>query len=424
MNKKRLFIFILSSVLLLSVFAFAFVALAEGDGDAPPPFISGDLDADDGKKKNPTATPGRGVMTPNPKPTPKPTSKLTPEPIPSFYPGDHDDHEGHVVTKKASFIDDKQHTVRAYCEDCRTYFGIEITEPHTYNAQGICSGCGYACTHSWEHGSYRNDGNTETHIEVLVCTQCGQTTEGERTAHRPMFLYVKSVSATQHRETVRCNMCGLTYTLAPSAHMFDTVSYETTGNGFHAKYAACSKCGARQEGSEEIEPHVFNLRLCCESCGQSRDHDHVIDYDWRRDCRPLNEERHVVYYFCKGALGCNASLPGDIVPHTFDPVTMGCTECGYLKEGCEHHYTYKPVASEITAEKHTLIGTCTKCGKQIMKTEAHDIHLSCAYVPGDDSRQTCIVTERCSQCGYEKQYKENHVFSISDSALTPTGIAD
>lgn len=400
MNTKKWLVFTLAAVLLLSVFALAFAALAEGDGDAPPPFISGDLDADDGKKQKATATPGRGFMTPTPSTAPK----LTPEPIPSFRPGDFDDHEGHTVTEKVTASDETQHSVRSYCEDCRAFFGIETAEPHTYE-EGVCSVCGYACTHSWEHGFFRNDRNTGTHIEVLVCAQCGQTAEGERAAHRPMHLYSESVSDMQHQETVRCNMCGLTYTLAPAAHTFDTASYETTGNAFHAKYAACSECGARQEGSEEIEPHVFNRGKSCVLCGQPKDHEHVIDYDWRRACIPLNEERHVVYYFCKDAAsGCDASLPGDIVPHTFDPVTMVCTECGYMKEGCEHHFTYKPVASEITAEGHTLIGTCTKCGKQITKTEAHDMHLSYGDVPGDDPQYTSIVTERCSKCGYEEQH--------------------
>ena len=543
MNKKKWFVLTLAALLLLSVFAFAIVALAE-DGETPPPFISGDLEPDNAKKKKATATPGRGLWTAKPiaKPTPEPTEF-------PFNPGLREDHEGHSVIKKVTSGDETKHTVRTYCEDCKMYFGGETVEPHTYNALGTCSVCYYICTHGsahtetyptedsviswngseynydawqlsvcdfcgielsreqilirvphgshenfsdprifyytfyehqvfrtcldcrtvvselqphaacpdpdlpfvydfsyatharrytcpdcggvaeerrphvWAHDSYKLDGNTDTHIEVLVCTVCGYKKE-VRAPHRPIHLGWENVSNKQHREIVRCNICETTYTLAPAAHKMADAMYTYSSNGpqTHTVYTRrCSICRAPDPGSAKVTKHEVRqgCSLSCAFCGEVlTKHDHSPGRFIGN--KPLNAEQHVPYYHCRAHLSdpaCFWEVPGEPQPHTFDPVTMKCTACGYLKEGCEHSYTYKPAGFGTTAEQHTLIGTCTNCGKQITVTGAHDMQFYSAteYAWNDNSQHTYTLTLRCSSCGYETTRKETEKHTV-DSA--------
>lgn len=418
MNKKKWLVLTLAALLLLSVFAFAIVALAE-DGETPPPFISGDLEPDNAKKKKATATPGRGLWTASP--TPKPTPAPTPEPTEfPFFPGLREDHEGHTVTEKV-FTNITQHTIRTYCEDCKKYFGGETVEPHSFNAEGVCSVCGYLCSpHSWAHDSYKNDGNTETHIEVLVCTVCGCKKDGVRTAHRPVHIDWENVSDTQHRETVRCNICEQTYTLAPVEHVFKS-ECRTNGSADHTVLRICEKCGAHQAGSEKTERHSYDpgnasdepdskkpfIKRCTE-CGQYSNHDHALEpFVMPKEWVALNGEQHIG----KGRCRLCAEIITDIhyvYDHTFDPVTMKCTACGYLKEGCAHSYDLKPVPSLITDEGHTLTGTCTKCGKPYTTTGAHTMKPVSAteFVFADDTYHQHTVLDRCTVCGYESERNE------------------
>ena len=111
MNKKKLLIYTLAALLLLSVLAFAVVALAEEGGDTVSPAAD---PTDSAQKKKPTATPGRGLWTASP--TPKPTPEPTPEPTEfPFFPGLLEDHKGHTVTKKVTPADETTHTVLNYC---------------------------------------------------------------------------------------------------------------------------------------------------------------------------------------------------------------------------------------------------------------------------------------------------------------------
>ena len=292
----------------------------------------------------------------------------------------------HVVYRQSG--NDKTHIEVLQCPVCNETF--EKERPHEL-----------------EHAFCRNDGDTNTHIEVLVCTVCEAETE-KREAHRPVHISWKSVSDSQDQEVVRCNMCGLTYTCAPVAHTFNTYAYESEGVQSHRKYAACSKCGTRN-GKGVREPHARRWKDvpwdCCKNCGEIYGHSHVLATTYIKEYRSVDENSHAKIVECKY---CYADCFEGIYAHTFDPVTMKCTLCGYLKEGCEHQYTYKPSGIGIQEEQHTLIGTCSGCGKQITVTEAHDMQFASAtdFKPDGDNH-TRSVTERCSVCGCEKQHTES-----------------
>ena len=268
--------------------------------------------------------------------------------------------------------------------------------------------------HEMEHAACRNDGDTATHIEVLKCTLCEAEAE-RREVHKPVHISWKSISDTQDQETVRCNMCGLTYTNAPAAHTFDTYAYESEGTGswFHTKYVACSKCGMRKSTGER-EGHIWYRGGdpwgdYCTKCNEAGWHKHYTrGGSTVSGFRAVDENNHAELWLCRA---CHIHFEGRYFAHSFDPATMKCTVCGYLKEGCEHSNTYKPVDSGITAEQHTVIGTCTKCGKQITLTGAHDMQFvsRSGYEPCENGH-TYIDTYRCSYCGYEteKEISEEH----------------
>lgn len=275
--------------------------------------------------------------------------------------------------------------------------------------------------HELEHASCRNDGDTNTHIEVLVCTLCEAEVE-KREAHKPMHLYWKSVSDAQDQETVSCNLCGLTYTCAPVAHTFNTYAYVSDGAGSsnHTKYAACSKCGMRNNRGAR-EAHTWHLDGdkwgdYCTKCNEAGWHTHLSGGGRsEKGFRSVDENNHIGIWVC---LDCFTDFEWRTSAHTFDPVSMKCTACGYLKEGCEHHYTYKPAKNGIQEKQHTMIGTCSGCGKQITVTGAHDMQfVSATEFKPDGNGHARVVTERCSVCGYENQPTESEGHNMQMIAI-------
>ena len=298
--------------------------------------------------------------------------------------------------------DEKTHTSSyecTVCGDCK-----EVSEPHEL-----------------AHFAYKNDGDTESHIDVFVCTECDAEIE-KRAAHKPMHISWECVSDTHDREIVRCNMCGLTYSLEPVSHTFTAKKYKQSSMFYHKAYPECSKCGAQQrDGDCTVEVHYFGDYdgLTCLYCNYVKfysGHEHTCEEKHVAVCA-LDAELHTLYYHCDDPF-CWILISRGTEPHTFDPITMRCTVCGYLKEGCKHQYTYEPFTSKSTEAQHMLIGTCTGCGKQIMLEEAHDMHFFSAteYISYGNGH-TRVVTERCSVCGYEKQHAEagNHDFSTGES---------
>ena len=322
----------------------------------------------------------------------------------------------------------------------------QVTRKHEWNPVSCMADgnvmthiCSYECTvcgdhkevaelHTLEHYVYKNDGSTAGHIEVLECTGCGQLVNGERRSHLPEKLYWKKVSDTQDQLTVWCSLCGLTYQEAPENHKYDGRGYESDGTptGYHTVYQACIKCGARDPNGWAVkEKHSFSQEVCTE-CGQPQRHEGNHDpARYPSGWTSINENQHAAVSVCilrdNDGHTCGAEFIyyGNVSNHTFDPITMKCTVCGYLKEGCEHKYTFKPAKNGIQEDRHTVVGVCSGCGKQIEVTGAHDMQFASAteYKPYGDGH-TRDVTERCSVCGYEVQHTEtgNHDFSSDESA--------
>ena len=288
----------------------------------------------------------------------------------------------------------------------------------THTSSYECTVCGDCketeAPHTLEHYVYKNDGDVNGHIEVLECTECGQIVEGKRVSHKPTHLYWKSVSDTQDQETVICNLCGLTYQGAPENHKYDAKSYESDGNaaGQHTVYQTCSKCGARDPNAKTVKENHSLERNTCTKCGQSMAHDGGhSSIQWSPiGWVPIDENQHGGLFRCSRN---DYSFCGERFidyswhrRHTFDPITMKCTGCGYLKEGCEHHYTYEPDKFKITAEEHTLIGTCTGCGKQINVNEAHTYTYELDKFNTTAEEHAFIGT--CTVCGKQVNVTEAH----------------
>ena len=274
----------------------------------------------------------------------------------------------------------------------------------------ICDLCTYnyvvSQPHELVHDSYKHDGDSAGHLDVYKCTVCGQTVE-TRVPHSPKHVIWKSVSDTQDHEVVYCAICGATYTLAPVAHQFDSFAYESDDMlDNHTVYRACVKCGACEKGGKTYtEAHVFNGSMCCVKCGQSSSHVgyHIAETGYTLGWVAVDDERHAPINKCKDyscrAEFVNYSWPK---PHTFDPVTMKCTSCGFLKQGCEHHYTQ---AVYHTKDGHYIAGNCVKCGKPL--ENPYFVQHTMQTV-----REICFQSSNnfhiraeikgCSVCGYER----------------------
>ena len=290
----------------------------------------------------------------------------------------------------------------------------------------VCGDCKETeAPHTLEHYVYKNDGDVNGHIEVLECTECGQIVEGKRVSHKPTHLYWKSVSDTQDQETVICNLCGLTYQGAPENHKYDAKSYESDGTvtGQHTVYQTCSKCGARDPNAKTVKENHSLERNTCTKCGQSVSHDggHSSKQWSPTSWVPIDENQHGGLFRCSRN---DYSLCGvQFIDyrwhrrHTFDPITMKCTDCGYLKEGCEHHYTYETDKFNITADEHTLIGTCTGCGKQINVTEAHTYIYELDNLNITAEEHAFIGT--CTICGKQVNVTEAHGNAVVKDSYEP-----
>ena len=329
--------------------------------------------------------------------------------------------EGHIEVMKCAVCGAKKEVKQlhdagthvSYRQDGNTVYHIEVRQ---------CTLCGdrfeIRTEHDLEHVSYRNDGNTQTHIDVQVCILCGQEVAEKRVGHISFYATSEKISETHHANIMRCNVCGLDCVgKYPQIHHFET-GYRPNNKESHYVYDYCHDCG--MEKNFRTEAHTWD-GVNCSKCGEVKEgHQHIADPKFGSNYEPLNADQHIVYYHCKAVftLSCKSPIAGDPEPHTFDPLTMTCTKCRYRKEACQHQYAYKPVRFGLTADEHTLIGTCTKCGKEITVTGAHDMKFfsKSDYRPCENGH-TFTVTERCTDCGYEMRHTEteNHVFSTGES---------
>lgn len=325
--------------------------------------------------------------------------------------------EGHIETVK--------------CDVCGAV--KDVKSPHdagtlvTYRKDGDagyhtevrqCTLCGeqfeIRTKHELEHISYKNDGDTQTHIDVQVCILCGQEVEGERVGHSRVYITSKIISETHHAKIMRCNICGFTdFNTFTQIHHFET-AYQPNNKESHYVYENCHDCEAKK--NFRTEAHKWG-NGACKKCGEAKEgHQHEANTFYKPRFKLLNEEQHIPFYHCILSK-CEAKVYVDPEPHTFDPLTLQCTKCGYQKEGCTHQYTYKPLRFKTTADEHTLMGTCTNCGKEIIVTSAHNMQFvsKSDYRPCENGH-TFTVTDRCTDCGYETTRTETEGHTIRAEA--------
>ena len=313
--------------------------------------------------------------------------------------------EGHIEVMKCSVCGAKKEVWQPHANTKR-YTSYQYNDPEIHGELLQCGICKERYTvdrpHDIQHYTYHQDGNTATHIDVKKCTVCGQKFE-ERAEHKLQHIIWKNVSDTQHQEIVRCNICGWEIKRNPEAHQFDSFVYVSNDMGSHTVYRACSKCGAvEKNGKTYTEGHTFSGRSCTK-CNQSAMHEfsHTFGRFTGRMIQ-FDDVYHVEEVEC-GVSSCIVKYVDVYCKrmHTYDPITMKCTACGFLKEGCEHRYTQ---VLYQTKDGHSIGGKCVKCGKPITEPyfESHKMQTSSKYcLQYSEKSHTVVEIQKCAACGYQ-----------------------
>ena len=313
--------------------------------------------------------------------------------------------EGHIEVMKCSVCGALKYEKQPH--DAGRVISIwKIDDPEMHKRYLQCSLCKIFywdfAPHELVHEYYKFDGNNDTHIDMYRCTVCGQMVE-KRENHSPIHVTWKNVSDTQDQEIAFCKVCNHNYSLALSAHQFDSFAYHTNGLDKHTVYRTCSKCGTQEKnGKTYIEGHTFSDRTCTK-CGQSSVHEEGhIPLRYTGKALLLDADHHVNEGIC---FLCLASFYDydHIKTHKIDPLTMKCTACGFLQEGCEHHYGQ---IAYWTEKGHFFTGNCEKCGKQSTEQyfEYHNMQWESKIYGLQDSETShhLMRVQKCTVCGYKQ----------------------
>ena len=116
---------------------------------------------------------------------------------------------------------------------------------HSFNAQHVCTVCGYGCRHVWSD-TVIPAACTEDGYTVHSCTLCGYSCRDSETpavGHSYARTETKAASCTESgEESYRCTRCG---------HSF-SVSVEATGHAF--VNGTCIRCGAADPSAVPTTP--------------------------------------------------------------------------------------------------------------------------------------------------------------------------
>lgn len=326
--------------------------------------------------------------------------------------GEREKHYGEAVKPAVSDNDTETHVVMNKCSACGELF--EMREKHVTTLLSIT----------------QND-SAEKHLENLRCDVCGMHFSREK-EHHFVHLYWREVSDTKDEEVLRCNECGLTIVKAAEEHRYSEkpvyVSHNNKEIGTHTVCRSCEKCGYLQNTGRE-EAHEFVQKIyseedstACKLCGQEKYHDAHRGASWSHAFyEPVNEREHVEWWQCFYCTGKSYERTGE---HTYDPLTMRCTLCGYLAEGCEHTYELTCVPE---GDGHVTAGTCTKCGKLFREYGSHNMtdYESEDYIR-DNRTHSRKQYSRCADCGLvidRGTYSESHRF-LSEVAVTEYEITE
>ena len=151
---------------------------------------------------------------------------------------------------------DSIHAVRYWCSNCgNDQTGGAASEPHTYNAHGTCTKCGY---YNSAYDQYLCD-HTSTYIRwngcrwYEYCYDCGELVDSG-TSHTYEYGDWEYYSSTRHVRTGTCTRCGAT-TTERASHV-KTTKYDPHDDNQHSKYTWCASCRSKL-GTETLENHTL-----------------------------------------------------------------------------------------------------------------------------------------------------------------------
>ena len=217
---------------------------------------------------------------------------------------------------------DSIHAIRHWCSNCGyDQSGGAMSEPHTYNAHGTCTKCGYYNSaydqYLCDHGSTYIRWNGCRWYEY--CNYCGELVDSG-VSHDYVYGDWEYYNSTRHTRTGTCSRCGAVTT--QRANHTKTTKYDPYDDDRHSKYTWCEDCRSKL-GSETLENHTLAYG----------NWESFSDVQHRRE--------------------------------------KDCSKCGYGDyEYADHDFAYGDWTS-VSDTEHQREKTCS-CGYSSVETEPHD----------------------------------------------------
>lgn len=230
---------------------------------------------------------------------------------------------------------DSIHAVRRWCSNCgNDQSGGAMSEPHSYNAHGTCTKCGY---YNSDYDQYLCN-HPSTYITwsgcswYEYCRNCGELVDSG-TSHTYEYGEWTYSTSTRHVRTGTCTKCGAA-TTERGNHVRST-KYDPYDDSRHSKYTWCELCRTKL-GTETLEDHTLTSgnwesfsdtqhrrEKDCSKCGyeayEYADHDFVYG-NWT----PVSETDHQREKTC--SCGYSSSETG---PHHDGDSDGLCDDCGH-----------------------------------------------------------------------------------------------
>lgn len=290
-----------------------------------------------------------------------------------------------------------QHEITYRCSCGETYTTWDY---HSFR-DGVCTSCGYICTHDG-HNPCGNCGQTihthnynewvivdisgDTHTFAYICS-CGD----EDSSTRVTSPHDYSIS------THKCIDCGHKCPHPSSSSRRTASPYASDPSLGHIYSTTCMDC--LYVVHDNLEPHHFNSHGVCIDCGYDSlacAHDNC-----EHRYEPFDDKWCLEYTYCND---CHKELRGTGYSRTVAHEWRGdiCVKCGYNK-GCQHT-DYEVCFEQIVgdAEKHRRYHLCHNCGQKFAFVE----------VPHN------FDGDVCEDCGYDKNRKRPNYFYWHDVFIT------
>ena len=244
--------------------------------------------------------------------------------------------------------------------------------------------------HNWSMGTWTNYDGTY-HQRTNTCSDCGYT-ETEKSIHRTSSTDWTSISSTQHQRTTTCTVCNYSYT-SKANHSWTYSNYTSVDGTKHSVKRTCSVCGYTDTIQQN---HSFTYS------------------DW-------------TYYPPSDMLNLDPDSPDTSVYHARK---AECQNCGYSKYEYDEHnivrdfegyrqlepdngYGYSPATYHYHREHCTI---CTY-GKTILSFHKYNKNQN-VYTDISDTQHH--VKQTCTDCGWLKEFDENHTFKTTWEVVSET----